>query len=92
MEVPSSDSERSSSRTKNLNNNYAKPAFSGRSYDSYGFQPRENAIVHRTNNEALVTGAALMMMTTEGDDNIVKSTGAEAIVEDYDNDGKDMMR
>ena len=33
-----------------------------------------------------------MMMTTEGDDNIVKSTGAEAIVEDYDNDGKDMMR
>ena len=48
--------------------------------------------MHRTNNEALVTGAALMMMTTEGDDNIVKSTGAEAIVEDYDNDGKDMMR
>ena len=65
-EVPSSESENSSKRQSPRPNHT-----SARSHDSYGFQPRESAVMRTTsmNNEALLTGAALVMLTTEADDN-----------------------
>ena len=63
MEVPSSDSERSSIKQKNAQN-----VNSVISQDSYGFQPKVFTRTTSMNGGAILTGAALAMVTTEADD------------------------
>lgn len=75
MEVPSSDSERSLSMKQTVPVTLVNSVRSS-DPDSFGFIPRENAPVRTTsmNGEALATGAGLMMITTEGDEDDGKAT------------------